>query len=187
MSQPDMADAATTAVDAAAEFDANAVRQLLIRCWMTHDAMWFLHATSELGIETANKLNRAAVRSMAQVEAKRVLKLVGMRGVTSFDEVRRFFETAASLVIGDFMDFTWEWLPEQESVRFVMQNCFAFDGVTKLGVADRYECGIYDRVYGWLDALGVGFEVEPDVAYCTMHHEGTCTRLVRLALPSTAP
>jgi hypothetical protein len=56
--------------------------------------------------------------------------------------------------------------------------------VTALGVADTYECGIYERVKGWLDALGVGYEVEPDELLCSMQHHGACGRRFALDLPA---
>ncbi|MCZ7528360.1 MAG: DUF6125 family protein [Acidimicrobiia bacterium] len=164
------------------------LRRLLLRNWMTHDAMWFMHAVNELGIERTNGLNRAAVRSMATVEAKRILRLLGLERVTTPDDVRRFFDTAIELVIPDFMEFSWEWGPENRSVRFEITKCFAHEGTTALGVVERYECGIYDRIYGWLDALGVGHEVAPDVAHCTMHHDGQCVRDLAITLePPAAP
>jgi hypothetical protein len=167
------------------DVDKDRLKQFLVRGWMTHDAMWFVHSVHELGIETANRLNRAAVRSMAQVEAKRLLRILGRDAVTSFDELREFFEAARQLVMGDFMDFVWRWSEDERSVRFEMRKCFAYDGVSQLGVADRYECGIYERVYGWLAALGVEYSVEPDVSLCTMHHAGECVR--RLELEIAAP
>jgi len=35
---------------------------LLNRCWMTHDGMWFYHCFQEFGIEKANYLNKAAIK-----------------------------------------------------------------------------------------------------------------------------
>lgn len=159
------------------------LRGLLLRNWMTHDAMWFMHAVKSLGIERANALNRAAVRGMAAVEAKRLCKLLGMTSVSSPGELRRFFDSAIDLVIPDFMSFRWEWAPDERSVRFEITKCFAHDGVSMLGVAGDYECGIYERIYGWFDALGVRTEVTPDVAHCTMHHAGQCVRALRVTFP----
>ena len=48
--------------------ETEALRQLLLRGWLTHDAMWFKTTLDEFGIETANKLNRGAIRSMAPIE-----------------------------------------------------------------------------------------------------------------------
>ena len=37
------------------------LKELLVKCWMTHDAMWFLHTLNDGGIEKANKINKAAI------------------------------------------------------------------------------------------------------------------------------
>jgi hypothetical protein len=103
-----------------------------------------------------------------------------MGEVRDLSSLREFFEAARELVMADFMDFECRWLPSEATVRFQWHRCFAYEGVTALGVADACECGIYDRVYGWLDALGIGYEVSPATAHCTMHTDGTCIRTVRL-------
>ena len=165
------------------EISPERLKGLLIRNWLTHDAMWFATAVEELGIEEANRMNRRAVHAMAGVEAKRILRIMGLEEVRTGAEVRRFFEAAIFLVIPSAIEFTLDWEPGERAVTFEITRCFAFEGVTALGVADTYECGIYERVKGWLEALGVGFEMEPDVALCTMHHDGTCRRRFALLLP----
>jgi hypothetical protein len=37
---------------------------------------------------------------------------------------------------------------------------------TRAGVAAQYECGIFARVLGWLDALGVAYELSPALGKC---------------------
>lgn len=160
------------------------LRSLLQRNWMTHDAMWFAAALARVGIEDTNAMNRAAVRSMAAIEARRIRKLFGLGPITCADDVRRFFDCAIGAVIPDFMDFSETWAPDNTSVSFQIARCFAFDGVTALGVADRYECGIYERIHGWLDELGLGYSVTPDVAHCTMFHDGSCVRRFTFDLPA---
>ena len=44
--------------------------ELLNRWWMTHDGMWFYHCLKNLGIEKANELNKAAIRSLAPMESQ---------------------------------------------------------------------------------------------------------------------
>jgi hypothetical protein len=46
----------------------------------------------------------------------------------------------------------------------------------------RRRLSIAELVYGWLDALGVTYDVSPDVSHCTMHHDGTCVRDIRITL-----
>ncbi|MFX0137893.1 MAG: DUF6125 family protein, partial [Candidatus Hodarchaeota archaeon] len=50
------------------------LKELLIKCWMTHDGMWFYHCLKECGIEKTNKINKSAVKSMAKIEIKRIIK-----------------------------------------------------------------------------------------------------------------
>lgn len=166
--------------------DKERLRGLLLRNWMTHDAMWFANAVQSLGIARANALNRAAVRGMAGVEAKRLCKLLGVTSVATPGELRRFFDAAIALVIPDFMAFTWEWSEDGRALCFEVTRCFAHDGVTMLGVVGDYECGIYERIYGWLDALGVRHEVTPDAVHCTLHHAGECVRRLRIDFPEAA-
>ncbi len=54
------------------------LKELLIKNWMTHDAMWFYHSVQEFGMEKTNVVNKAAVRSMAGVEIKRLKKAMGV-------------------------------------------------------------------------------------------------------------
>jgi hypothetical protein len=47
------------------------LKEILIKNWMTHDAMWLYHCLQECGIERTNKINKAAIRSMAAIEIRR--------------------------------------------------------------------------------------------------------------------
>ncbi len=40
------------------------IRDLLGKGWLTHDGMWFSRVCKEFGIEEANLINRAAIKSM---------------------------------------------------------------------------------------------------------------------------
>ncbi len=55
------------------------IAELLGKCWMTHDGMWFYQCFNELGIESANKLNKAAIRSLAPIEIERFREALGLR------------------------------------------------------------------------------------------------------------
>ena len=60
------------------------LKELLNKCCMTHDAMWFYNCLQECGIEKTNKINRAAVKAMAAVEIKRLKKAVGVDNLETF-------------------------------------------------------------------------------------------------------
>jgi hypothetical protein len=160
---------------------AEALKQLLTRCWMSHDAMWFKSAVDELGIERANKLNRAAIRALAPIEVRRFMAALGLEKVESHAQLRTFLEGARDLAAGDFMDFPWTWRADG-SLRVEVRKCFAHEGVTRLGVIEGYECGIFDRIQAWVEALGVEFEITPGGSRCMMHFEGECFREFRFSL-----
>ena len=155
--------------------ETKALKELIVKCWMTHDAMWFYHCLQECGIEKTNRINRAAVKAVAAVESRRLKKMVGVDKFETFSEFWEFFQTAMSTFTGDFMQYSFE-SKEMNRIRGTWRRCFAYEGIKALGVIDQYECGIMDRVESWFDALGVRNEVEPKVTGCMMHTEGRCCR-----------
>jgi hypothetical protein len=150
------------------------LRDLLNRSWMTHDAMWFYNCVQAVGIEKTNPINRAAVRSMAQVEAKRIKKALGSGDISGFDDLISFIENGFQILRGEFMKFELSF-PEKNRMHLEVPRCFAYEGVKALGVIDGYECGIFDRACGWFEALGVSYEMRPAVRGCLMHAAGKCS------------
>jgi hypothetical protein len=151
------------------------LKELLNKSWMTHDGMWFRHCLEVCGIEQTNRINKAAIYSAARVEAKRLAKALGFTTIETFEQLERFIEQATAVIQADFMKFTCA-APQKNVLRWEMQQCFAHEGVTRLGVIDQYQCGIFERIKGWLDSLGIEYTITPDVTGCMMHREGHCYR-----------
>ena len=154
------------------------LRELINRNWMTHDAMWFFHSVQEHGIEKTNAINKAAVRSMATVEAKRLKKAFGIETIRTFDELKQFILSGFEVIRGSFMDFRLSF-PEENVMEWEVPSCFAYEGVRSLGVIDGYQCAIFDRLDAWLETLGVQYSVAPEVAGCLLHRQGKCRRRYR--------
>ena len=53
-------------------------------------------------------------------------------------------------------------------------ECFAHDGEKMYGMIDDYECGIVEKVKGWLNSLGVEYKMTPDFTGCLMRQSGIC-------------
>lgn len=158
---------------------------LLNRCWMTHDAMWFFHTLQAFGIDTANKLNKSAIKSLAPIEIGRVKKTFGFtQSMDDFKAFTKFFDTAARLIIPDFMGIRFDY-PEKNKMtwQFAQDKCFASDGVKRLGVIDQYECGVLYRVECWLDELGIAHQFVPKAGKCHMHVDGNCAGEIQLFFP----
>jgi hypothetical protein len=151
------------------------LKELLVKNWMTHDAMWFYHCLQECGIEKTNRINKAAIRDMSAIEIKRIKKAMGAGNLDTWDQFKRFFEITMEIATGNFMDYTYS-LPSKNMMHGEWKSCFAYDGVKALGVINRYECGIMLRIDTWLDTLGIKYEVEPKVTGCMMHTDGKCFR-----------
>ena len=155
--------------------DKKEIKELLNKSWMTHDGMWFYHCLQECGIEVTNKINKAAVRSMAMVEGKRLKKVLGIEKIEDFEELKYFIEGAYGIVKADFINFVYSF-PSENTAHVEMQECFAYDGIKKMGVIDQYQCGIFSRMEGWFDGLGIKYSVTPQVEGCMMHTDGECFR-----------
>jgi hypothetical protein len=153
----------------------NELQELLNKCWMTHDAMWFYHCLEEFGIEKTNRINKAAIRSLAAIEIKRYQKALGIDRFENFYEFKVFFKKVMEIVSGKFMKYRFN-LAEENRIHAEWESCFAYEGMKRLGVADRYECGIMFRIEIWFDTLGIPYEVEPHVTGCMMHIDGQCYR-----------
>ncbi len=153
--------------------DQKQIQELTIKCWMTHDGMWFYHCLQEFGIEKANQLNKAAIKSLAAIEIDRVRKAFGIEEIKNFQDLKNLVDAAFRVVKGDFMGFDYGF-PSENIMHWDMSKCFAHQGMTRLGVIDRYECGVVYRVKCWFDSLGIKYDVAPPVEGCIMHSSGSC-------------
>lgn len=164
------------------DFSRQELVDLLNRCWMTHDGMWFAHSLRNSGIEMTNRLNRSAIRSLAEIELKRIrAMLVGDEEIDTVASFKRFFMAASDLVIPDFMNVQWTYLePNCIGWEFNQEMCFAYRGVKRLGILDDYECGVLYRIQCWLEILGMEHTFEPQFHRCLMHTRGKCAGTIRL-------
>ena len=161
------------------------IRDLLGKGWLTHDGMWFYHTYRELGIEKANVLNKAAIRSLAPIEIKRTKKILGIDREKIFTavELQNFILEALELIVPssvfEKMQFRasasdllrWEWKSGE---------CFAYKGMKQIGIIDGYRCGVIYRIECWLEALGIKYTINPKINKCIMYDKGMCFGDIRI-------
>ena len=161
------------------------IRDLLGKGWLTHDGMWFYHAYRELGIEKANTINRAAIRSLAPIEVKRAIKILGVNDekIRTVGELKNFMLEALELTLPssvfEKINFSassndllcWEWETEE---------CFAYKGMKRIGLSDEYRCGVMYRIECWLEILGIKYTINPKIDKCIMHEKGICCGDIRV-------
>ena len=158
------------------ELQKEEIIDLLNRCWMTHDGMWFYHCLKNFGIEKANELNKAAIKSLAPVEIDRITKALGLeKRIENFQEFKDFFAAASPLFIPAFMNITI-FFPKKNTLHWQFEpgNCFAYKGIKRTGAIDQYECGVIYRLQCWFDSLKVRYNVTPQVLICLMLESGLC-------------
>jgi hypothetical protein len=144
---------------------------------MTHDGMWFLHCLQEFGIEKTNRLNKAAIKSMSSVEIHRIKNVLGFdKSIDNYDDFKMFFESASKLMIPDFMNVTFGFDEKNQMTwSFDQGKCFAYAGIKRMGVIDKYDCGVLYRIKCWLKELGIRHKFNPEIGKCHMHHKGFCS------------
>jgi hypothetical protein len=59
----------------------------------------------------------------------------------------------------------WEW---------ERNECFAYKGMSRMGVIENYECGVMYRVELWLESLDLKFVSNPRPGKCRMLEKGYC-------------
>jgi hypothetical protein len=151
------------------------LKEILIKNWMTHDAMWFYHCLQECGIEKTNRVNRAAARAVAMIEIKRIQKALGVDKVETFQDFRLLSDATWGIVKAEFMRLSYSY-PTQNTLRVDFENCFAYEGMKQLGAIEQYQCGIFERICGWYEGLGIEYSVSPQVDGCMMHTDDRCFR-----------
>ncbi len=143
---------------------------LLIKCWMSHDARWFMAVAGEYGLQVANRLNQIAAHETAQVEIQRVVRALQLPPPKTVDDYLLLQETAIKLLGPDLLDYQVS-KTSNNIYDMRVQRCFAYENVVRAGIAEHYECGIFARVTGWLKALGLEYEMTPCLGKC-MQVEG---------------
>lgn len=152
--------------------------ELLNKCWMTHDGMWFYHCLQEFGIARANALNRAAIRSLAPIETRRIKRALGLENekIETFEAFKYFFKGAADLLIANFMNIRVSF-PDKNILHWEFEpgKCFAYKGMQTMGVIADYQCGVIYRVECWINSLAIKYRIEPQFKKCPMMVDERCS------------
>lgn len=154
---------------------------LLIKCWMSHDARWFMAVAREFGMEVANRLNQTAAHEVGKVEAQRIARALRLPPVTTLDDYLVVQEAFIGLLGPDLLDYRVSKVSDT-ACQVHVRRCFAFENAARAGVAGEYACGIFARLTGWLEGLGVAYEAPP-LGECLKAQGRECVYTLRLAAP----
>jgi len=148
-----------------ARLPAGQVHDLLVRCWVSHDARWFMAVAREYGREAASRLNQEAVQAVAMVEARRLAQVLDLPPLKTVEDVILVQEVMIAFLGSDLLEYeVIKAGPDSFEVR--VRRCFARENVVRAGVAEEYDCGIFARMSAWPRALGVDLEMTPPLGRC---------------------
>jgi hypothetical protein len=136
-------------------------------------------AAQAFGMEVANRLNRAAAHEEGEVEARRIIRALGLPPVATPEDYLVAQEVFIGLLGPRLLDYQVADVGEG-AFALRIQRCFAHENVMRAGIADAYECGIMARVTGWLDALGLRYEMTPPPGKCPKAQGGECAYTLKL-------
>jgi len=141
------------------------LKDMLLRNWMTHDALWYGEVAAKFGMAEASPMNLRVCRKLGRVEFKRLMNGVEAPAPKNLKAYRELFELGREVFVPEFIDIAIEY-PGGDSQVFHVSECFAHQGIKKLGVLSEYECGIFERIEGWFDAMGLRYTRTPDLSRC---------------------
>lgn len=128
---------------------------LLRRAWYIHDAAWFTATREELGIEMANRLNHRAVHTVGFAEARRLARALDVNTIENVPGMIEFIAAGDSVYVGPSLMEMETRQMDSDSYEIHVTRCFVADHITRAGMADSYECAVFDRVGAWHEALGL--------------------------------
>jgi hypothetical protein len=153
--------------------DFKETKGLLIRNWMTHDALWYGEVARNFGMGAASPMNLRVCRQLGRIEFTRFMKAVGATAPRGFENYRNLFEAGGRIFVPEFITFEFEYREPNTQI-FRVGDCFAHKGMEKSGVLSEYECGIFVRIEGWFDAMGLKYSRDQDLSRCLKYKGLEC-------------
>lgn len=153
--------------------------ELLIRCWMSHDARWFAAVAQECGMPVANRLNQIAAHEIGKVEAQRIVRASQMPPIKTLDDYLLAQELFIAFLGPDLLDYA-VFRASDHAYQIHVRRCFAYDNAVRAGIAKQYACGIFARVTGWFDALGLAHAMNPSLGKCLKGQGQACSYTITL-------
>jgi hypothetical protein len=153
------------------------VKDYLLTNWMTHDALWYREAASRFGMSEASPMNLRVCRSLGRIEFKRLLKATGSNLPKDMAHLKVLYEEALRILVPPFIEMDVDFQSD-DAILFKTGTCFAHKGMTEAGLIDEYECGIFERIKGWFDAMEVDYRLSQDLSRCLKYLEQQCHVMV---------
>jgi hypothetical protein len=97
---------------------------LLIKCWMSHDARWFMAVAQQYGVWATNHINQIAAHEVGKVEARRVVRALQLPPITTLDDFLVAQEVFIGLLGPDLLEYGVNKVNDT-SYQVNIRRCFA--------------------------------------------------------------
>jgi len=165
---------------ASKRLDREDLRRILVFGWMTHDGLWFDEVATKFGMGEASPMNHRVCRKLGMSELSRFIKVTGAVLPRTMSEYRELFEFAAEAFVPHYQKWHVDYPGEDVQV-FHMFECFAHKALKDAGRLPDYECGIFERIEGWFDAMQLKYERTPDLSRCLKLKGNDCVITVKFS------
>lgn len=162
------------------KLDRHELKRILIQNWMIHDGLWYNEVASRFGMGEASPMNVRICRKLGAIECARLMKMAGAPSPRNMVEYRELFELAADVFVPEFQTVQVEYQSNDTQV-FRTVECFAHKAMEKTGLLPDYECGIFVRIEGWFDAMGLKYTRTPDLSRCLKFKGQDCIITVKFS------
>jgi len=155
-------------------------KEIVRRCWYSHDGHWFMSVAGEFGMETANRLNRRALRGQGRTEARRVLRALGAPMPQGLDEFLPLFEILSRILVPVPETQARLKVLDERTYEITIDRCFVHQSVARAGNPEGYLCAVFDRIAGWHDGAGLPLAAEPPALPCAKAVGRECRRVLTI-------
>jgi len=159
------------------------IRDILLMNWMTHDALWYGEVAKRLGMAEASPMNLRVCRELGRIECRRLIKRSNAAFPKNMAQYVELFDFVMGVFVPNFMKFELDYPGDNIQV-FRISECFAHRGMEQAGLIADYECGIFERIEGWFDAMRLKYSRSPDLSRCLKYKGGDCTITVEFHFDS---
>ena len=97
--------------------DPEKLNRVLMKNWMTHDALWYGEVAGKFGMIEASPINLRVCRKLGQIEFKRFMKMLGTSIPGSMPEYQELFDMGRRVFVPEFMSFDIDY-PAENLQRF---------------------------------------------------------------------
>lgn len=146
--------------------DNEAREQLLRDSWLKHDALWYRFCYEHLDTHVTNKGNRKIVERLAEFEMLSLIRKLKVNS-TNFNttDILSLFEVGLDIYQTHNSPVTIKQISSRK-LQISITNCWACRALKEAGLLEKYECGPWGRLKGWLRALQVGGKLTPNPKTC---------------------